>query len=155
MNPKGNNKPKPTKKTKFAMVLAKSPLTLSDVKRMSMVNRTTLTDMKLRGDTNYAERTKIAVAACFGMTPDELFPQNKARYNTPFERLRLAKNKTIADVRMGTGLSYNLLNKLDMGIHSNLSKRTKKDLIDYFETTEEELFPSGEAKNRSDENTDK
>lgn len=154
MNTKGNNKPvKPKVETEFAKALAKSPLSLKDIERMCAVNYTTLIDMKLRGGANYGDRTKADVAACLGMSPHQLFPQKKAKYNTPFERLRLAKHKTIEDVHLGTGLSYNILNSLNMGTAKNLSKRTMIALIVYFETTAEQLFPSAAEKKKSDENT--
>lgn len=156
MNPKGNNKPvKPKVETEFAKALAKSPLSLKDIERMCAVNYTTLIDMKLRGGANYGDRTKADVAACLGMSPHQLFPQKKAKYGTPFELLRMAKNKTIEDVHMGTGLSYNILNGLNTGTTKNLSKRTRMALTVYFEAAEDDLFPSAEAKRESDEITGK
>lgn len=143
MNKKGNNGPQEPKQTKFAQLLAKSPLSLKDIERMSGVNYTTLNNLIMGRKINYRDRTLRDVAACLNRSVDEVFgdhQKKELKYNTPFENILTKKGLTLEQVHIGTGLSYSILNNLNMGISKKLTSRTKRDLIEYLETTEEELF---------------
>lgn len=141
MNQKGINKSKKRGKTMFAEVLSKSPLSLKEVERRSRVNYTTLTDLKW-GRITCKERTLMPIAACFGMTPAELFPQKEMKYNTPFAKICREKNLDVEKVHGGTGLSRSILNNLHRGVQKTISNRTKRDLLDFLEVPEEVLFPA-------------
>lgn len=140
------------KKFKLAKFVFETGIPLTEISRVTGICYPTLENLKFGRPVNYRQRTLRDVASYCKCTIEELlegiFEEDKEDKNddTVFSIALSAlskkhnKNITLQDVHEATGVSLPILSKLKKGGKVNCRKRTIRDVAEFLEIPEEQLW---------------